>query len=97
MTRLCRLHFVLLIVATIPLSGCLFRTRKIERRLSNAPLKTATQQELISYINTQAAAIQSMQATVDIDTSVGDEKKAKLPITSRSADTSWRASRPCSA
>ena len=78
MTRLCRLHFVLLIVATIPLSGCLFRTRKIERRLSNAPLKTATQQELISYINTQAAAIQSMQATVDIDTSVGDEKKGKI-------------------
>jgi hypothetical protein len=78
MTRLCRLHFVLLILATIPLSGCLFRTRKIERRLSNAPLKTATQQELISYINTQAAAIKSMQATVDIDTSVGDEKKGKI-------------------
>jgi outer membrane lipoprotein-sorting protein len=78
MTRLCRLHLVLLIVATVPLSGCLFRTRKIERRLSSAPLKTATQQELINYLNTQAAAIKSMQATVDIDTSVGDEKKGKI-------------------
>src|SRR5678816_1811847 len=47
-------------------------------RDSNAPLKTAKQQELINYINTQAAAIKSMQATVDIDTSVGDQKKGKI-------------------
>ena len=41
-------------------------------------LKTATQQQLIDYINTQAAAIQTMQATVDIDTTVGGAQKGKV-------------------
>ena len=63
-----------LFVATFPLSGCLFRTRTIERQFSNAPLKTATQQELIEYVNTQAARVKSMQATVDIDASAADPK-----------------------
>lgn len=67
---------VLLLV--LPLTGCLFRSRKVERRFSTAPLKTATQQDLIDYINDQAARIKSMQATVDIDTSVGGIKKGKV-------------------
>jgi outer membrane lipoprotein-sorting protein len=46
--------------------------------VSTAPLKTATQAELISYLNDQAKKIQSMQATVDIDTSVGGEQKGKI-------------------
>jgi len=63
-----RLLFLLLLsAATFPLGGCLFRTRTVDRQFSDRPLKTATQQELIDYINTQAARIQSMQATVDID------------------------------
>jgi outer membrane lipoprotein-sorting protein len=66
------------IALALPLSGCLFRSRKVERVISSAPLKTATQQELIEYLNTQAAKIQSMQATVDIDTSVGGVKKGKV-------------------
>jgi outer membrane lipoprotein-sorting protein len=41
-------------------------------------LKTATQRELIDYINTQASKIQSAQATVDIDTTVGGVKKGKV-------------------
>jgi len=62
------------VIVTFPLSGCLFRTRPIERQFSNAPLKTATQQELIDYVNAQAGRIQTMQATVDIDASAGDPK-----------------------
>ena len=74
-----RLTSVLLVaVVVFPLSGCLFRTRKVDRQFSNVPLKSATQQELIDYVNTQAAKIQSMQATVDINTSVGDQKKGKI-------------------
>lgn len=69
---------VLLAAIVFPLSGCLFRTRKVDRHLSNAPLKTATQQELIEYVNAQAAKLQSMQATVDINTSVGDQKKGQI-------------------
>jgi outer membrane lipoprotein-sorting protein len=41
-------------------------------------LKTATKAELISYINSQASKIQSMQATVDIATAVGGAKKGKV-------------------
>jgi len=70
-----RLLFLLLLsAATFPLGGCLFRTRTVDRQFSDRPLKTATQQELIDYINTQAARIQSMQATVDIDASAVDLK-----------------------
>jgi outer membrane lipoprotein-sorting protein len=70
-----RLLFLLLLsAATFPLGGCLFRTRTVDRQFSDRPLKTATQLELIDYINTQAARIQSMQATVDIDASAVDLK-----------------------
>jgi hypothetical protein len=66
---------VSLAVAVLPLSGCLFRTRPVEERYSKAPLKEASQQELIDSINRQAEAIRSLKATVDIDTSVGGAKK----------------------
>jgi len=66
------------LLCLLPLTGCLFRSHKVQRQVSTAPLKSATQQQLIDYINTQAAKIQSMQATVDIDTSVGGVKKGKV-------------------
>jgi hypothetical protein len=69
---------ILVAMAVWPLTGCLFRTRKVDRHLSTAPLKAATQQELIDYVNTQAARLQSMQATVDINTSVGDRNKGEV-------------------
>ena len=59
------------------MSGCLFRSRPVEHHAA-AQLKTATQAELISYINNQAAALKSMQATVDIDTTVGGAKQGKV-------------------
>lgn len=62
----------------VPLSGCLFRTRKLETKLSTAPLRTATQLELIEYVNSQAGRIRSLQATVDIDASVGDPKNGSI-------------------
>ena len=45
---------------------------------SNAPLKTATQKDLIDYVNRQAAKIQSFQATVDIDASAADPKNGRV-------------------
>ena len=69
---------LLLAAATFPLGGCLFRTRTLDRQLSDRPLKTATQQDLIEYVNTQAAKIQSMQATVDIDASAADLKNGRV-------------------
>lgn len=78
MTRLGPVRTLLLLLATVPLSGCLFRSRKVERQLSTAPLKAATQQELVDAINLQAARIRTMQATVDIDTSIGGENRGKI-------------------
>jgi len=69
---------LLLLAATFSLTGCLFRTRVIDRQLSDRPLKTATQQQLIAYVNDQAQKIQSMQATVDIDSSAGDPKNGRI-------------------
>lgn len=77
MTLYPRYRALFIFVAILPLAGCLFRTRTVERQMSTAPLKTATQAELIDYINNQAAKIRSMNATVDIDTTVGGEKKGK--------------------
>ena len=73
-----RLLWLLILSASFPLGGCLFRTRTIDRQLSDRPLKTATQQELIEYVNAQSAKIQSMQATVDLDASAGDVKNGRI-------------------
>jgi len=72
------LLLLLLTTATFPLGGCLFRTRTLDRQISDRPLKTATQQDLIEYVNSQAAKIQSMQATVDIDASAADLKNGRV-------------------
>jgi outer membrane lipoprotein-sorting protein len=72
------LSLLLLTTITFPLGGCLFRTRPLDRQLSDRPLKTATQQDLIEYVNTQATKIQSMQATVDIDASAADLKNGRV-------------------
>src|SRR6202022_3994393 len=74
-----RLFLILLLTAaTFPLGGCLFRTRTLGLQLSERPLTTATQQDLIEYVNTQATKIQSMQATVDIDASAADLKNGRV-------------------
>lgn len=69
---------VLILLAAIPLSGCLFRTHRVPQTVSPAALKSATKPELVSYIDSEAGKIQSMQATVDIDTAVGGAKKGKV-------------------
>ena len=74
-----RLFWLLfLAAATFPLGGCLFRTRPADRQFSNRPLKTASKQELLDYVNAQAAKIQSLQATVDIDSSSGNQKTGQI-------------------
>ena len=78
MPRITPIRVVFLLALAWPLSGCLFRARKVERVVTGAPLKAATQQELIDYVNREAAKIHSMQATVDIDASAGGAKKGKV-------------------
>jgi outer membrane lipoprotein-sorting protein len=73
-----RYRVIFVILAIFPLTGCLFRSRRVERQFSAAPLKSASQSELIDYVDAQAAKIKTLQATVDIDTSVGGIKKGKV-------------------
>ena len=68
----------ILLIALLPTMGCMFRTRPVEETYSKAPLQESTQAALIESINRQAQKIQSLQATVDIDTSVGGAKKGQV-------------------
>jgi outer membrane lipoprotein-sorting protein len=78
MRLITRRGVVLIWLLVLPSTGCLFRSRKVEQPFNYADIQTATQQELVDYINAQAAAIQTLQATVDIDTTVGGVKKGKV-------------------
>lgn len=69
---------VIILLAILPATGCLFRTRPVEDQYSKAPLKESSQQELINSINQQAESIHSLKATVDIDSSAGGVKKGHV-------------------
>ena len=64
--------------AVLSSSGCLFRSHHVPKRTIAADVRSATLEELVSSINQQAAAIQTLNATVDIDTTVGGAKKGKV-------------------
>jgi Domain of unknown function (DUF4292) len=64
-----------LLLAVLPTTGCLFRTRPVEDKYSKTPLQESTQQGLIDNVNQQADAIKSLKATVDIDSAAGGIKK----------------------
>src|SRR5260370_1960217 len=69
---------LILLIAILPTTGCLFRTRTVEQQYSKAPLQAATQKELVEAINRQAEKVRSLQATVDIDASSGGLKKGTV-------------------
>jgi hypothetical protein len=59
-------------------TGCLFRSHKVESHISTAPLKSATQEQLIEAVNQGASQIKTMNATVDIRAAVGGQKKGRV-------------------
>jgi len=73
-----RQRVLLLLLVVIPLSGCLFRSHKVENRISTAKLLTASRDQLVQEINAGANQIHTLNATVDIDTSVGGQLKGKV-------------------
>ena len=75
MRRISRFWALILLPAVLPTAGCLFRTRPVEETYSRVPLQQSSQSALIDSINQQSEKIHSLQATVDIDTSVGGAKK----------------------
>ena len=76
MSRLVRLSVIA--VTLLPLTGCLFRTHRVEPRLSTARLQQASKQQLIEFINRQANQIQTLNATVTISPAVGGSKKGQV-------------------
>lgn len=74
-----RSPFLVLLLLSIVLAttGCnpFFRRQPVEDQYSKAPLKESTQQELIGNLEQQARAIQTLKATVDIDSAAGGIKK----------------------
>lgn len=78
MRRSSSFRSLILLFAMLPTMGCLFRTRPVEETYSKTPLKESSQSALIDSVNQQAKKIQSLQATVDIDSSVGGAKKGHV-------------------
>ena len=75
-----RLHFwtAVVLLSALLSTGCLFRSRKVPQRVVLAANRTATLDELVAFMNAEAAKVQTLNATVDIDTSVGGSKKGKV-------------------
>jgi hypothetical protein len=78
MRRISPFWALTVVLAVLPTTGCLFRTRPVEETYSKAPLRETSQSALIDSISQQAEKIQSLQATVDIDTSAGGAKKGHV-------------------
>jgi hypothetical protein len=74
-----RVHtLIFLLVAVVPLGGCLSRSRPVAVRTSTAQLQTATRNDLVERINAEATQIRTLRATVGITASVGGSKRGKI-------------------
>ncbi len=61
------------------IAGCGFRSsHPVKMRTSTATLKNATLEQLVESINTNAEKLKTMKATVDIDSSILEEKKNRV-------------------
>ena len=69
---------VLLLIAMVPLGGCVSRSRPVALRTSAAQLETASGSDLVERINAEAAKIQTLKATVGITASFGGSKRGKI-------------------
>ena len=71
-------YTLILLIAILPLGGCLSRTRPVALRTTAAHLQTATPIELVLRINAEATKIQTLKAAVGITASVGGSKRGKI-------------------
>jgi outer membrane lipoprotein-sorting protein len=69
---------IFLLMAVVPLVGCLSRSRPATFYASTAQLQTATGNDLIERINTEATKIQTLKATVGITASIGGPNLGKI-------------------
>jgi hypothetical protein len=71
-------YTLILLIAVLPLGGCLSRTRPVAIRATPAKLQTATVADLVDRINTDATKIQTLRAAVGITASAGGSKRGKI-------------------
>ena len=69
---------VLLLIAMVPLGGCVSRSRPVAPRTGTTQLETASGSDLVERINAEAAKIQTLKATVGITASSGGSKRGKI-------------------
>jgi outer membrane lipoprotein-sorting protein len=70
---------IFLIAFLSVITGCGFRSsHPVKMRTSTATLKDATLEQLVENINTNAEKLKTLKATVDIDSSVLEEKKNRV-------------------
>jgi hypothetical protein len=69
---------LLFLFALLPLSGCVRSSHPVQMRTSTASLRQATLDQLVQDINTNAEKLKTLKATVDIDSSVLEQKKQKV-------------------
>ena len=73
------LRISLLAACLLPLTGCLFRSHRVEQvRMSTASLQQATADQLTQELAYAASRFQTLDAQVDIAPSVGGAKKGKV-------------------
>jgi outer membrane lipoprotein-sorting protein len=71
--------FIFFIAFLSMIAGCGFRSsHPVKMRTSTATLKDATLEQLVESINTNAEKLKTMKATVDIDSSILEEKKNRV-------------------
>ena len=70
---------LLFLITLLSVSGCGFRSsHPVKMRTSTATLKDATLDQLVESINANAEKLKTLKATVDIDSSVLEEKKNRV-------------------
>jgi outer membrane lipoprotein-sorting protein len=69
---------LVVLIAVVPLGGCLYRTRAVAVRTTTGQVQTATLDELVERINAQVTNVQTLKATVGIVASVGGNKSGKV-------------------
>jgi outer membrane lipoprotein-sorting protein len=69
---------IFLLIAVLPLAGCMSRSRPVTLRTSAAQLETASSSDLVERINAEATKIQTLKATVALSASVGGSKRGKI-------------------
>jgi hypothetical protein len=73
-----KMRSAILLLALLPLTGCILRHHPPEKLISTAQLKEATLEQLVETINSSASRLQTLNDTIDLDVSVGGPKKGEV-------------------